>query len=97
MRSVAQTFGISAHNCPGEVVESEDNHFLEPSTYIDPLAIPEACARDAPLLQAASINAIRVYSVDSSLNHDACMKTFSDAGIYTMCAPCILADLATHS
>ncbi|KAF5323504.1 hypothetical protein D9611_005818 [Ephemerocybe angulata] len=73
-----------AYQEQGEVVASADNNFLEPSTYIDPLAIPDACTRDVALLKQANINTIRVYSVDSSLNHDGCMKTFSDAGIYTI-------------
>ncbi|KAJ2919279.1 hypothetical protein MD484_g1106, partial [Candolleomyces efflorescens] len=73
-----------AYQEQGEVIESDDNHFLEPSTFIDPLAIPAACTRDVEYLRQASINTIRVYSVNSSLNHDACMKTFSDAGIYTI-------------
>lgn len=73
-----------AYQEQGEVIESEDNQFLEPSTFIDPLAIPAACTRDVEYLRQASINTIRVYSVNSSLNHDACMRTFSDAGIYTI-------------
>jgi hypothetical protein len=73
-----------AYQEQGEVVESDDNEFLEPSTFIDPLAIPAACTRDVEYLTQANINTIRVYSVNSTLNHDSCMKTFSDAGIYTM-------------
>lgn len=33
-------------------------------------------------MQKLGANAIRVYHVDPTGNHDACMKTFSDAGIY---------------
>ncbi|TEB39055.1 glycoside hydrolase family 72 protein [Coprinellus micaceus] len=73
-----------AYQEQGEVVESDDNEFLEPSTFIDPLAIPAACTRDVEYLTQANINTIRVYSVNSTLNHDSCMKTFSDAGIYTI-------------
>mgnify|MGYP000935705928 CR=1 FL=1 len=29
-------------------------------------------------------NAIRVYHVDESADHDGCMKTFADAGIYAL-------------
>jgi 1,3-beta-glucanosyltransferase GAS1 len=73
-----------AYQEQGEVVASDDNEFLEPSTFIDPLAIPDACTRDVEYLRQAAINTVRVYSVNSSLDHDACMRTFSDAGIYTM-------------
>jgi hypothetical protein len=69
---------------PGAVVQSADNPFGEPSSFTDPLALSDACARDLPYLQSLGVNTIRVYSVDSSLNHDACMSAFSNAGIYTM-------------
>ncbi|TFK21136.1 1,3-beta-glucanosyltransferase [Coprinopsis marcescibilis] len=68
----------------GERHESEDNHFGEPGTFIDPLADAAACRRDLEHLRAASINTLRVYSVDSSLNHDECMRLFSDANIYVI-------------
>ncbi|KAG5648262.1 hypothetical protein DXG03_006221 [Asterophora parasitica] len=73
-----------AYQEQGVVVESDDNDFGEPSSFIDPLAIPDACSRDLPYLQELGVNAIRVYSVNSSLNHDACMTAFSNAGIYTI-------------
>ncbi|RCH81044.1 1,3-beta-glucanosyltransferase gas1, partial [Rhizopus stolonifer] len=56
---------------------------------IDPLAEPEACARDAPLMAKLGTNVLRVYEVDPRKNHDACMKSFADAGIY------LLLDIAT--
>ncbi|PFH54754.1 carbohydrate-binding module family 43 protein [Amanita thiersii Skay4041] len=68
----------------GAVVESVDNDFGEPSNFIDPLALGDACRRDLPFLQQLSVNTIRVYSVNSSLNHDECMNMFSNAGIYTI-------------
>lgn len=74
----------------GEVVESADNAFGEPSTFVDPLAIGDACKRDLPYLQELGVNTIRIYSVNSSLNHDDCMTAFSNAGIYTMYAHAIL-------
>lgn len=48
--------------------------FQAPTTFIDPLANGTACTRDLPFLEQLNVNAIRVYSVDSSLNHDSCNK-----------------------
>jgi len=73
-----------AYQEQGQVVASDDNPFGEPSTFIDPLALPDACNRDIPYLTDLGVNAIRVYSVNSSLNHDGCMSALSNAGIYTI-------------
>ncbi|KAI7891339.1 Glucanosyltransferase-domain-containing protein [Mucor mucedo] len=56
---------------------------------MDPLADPAACARDAPMMAKLGTNVLRVYEVDPKNNHDACMKSFEDAGIY------LLLDIAT--
>ncbi|EDR08961.1 glycoside hydrolase family 72 protein, partial [Laccaria bicolor S238N-H82] len=63
---------------------SAANPFGEPSTYIDPLADASGCARDLPYLQQLGVNTVRVYSVDSTKNHDSCMSALSGAGIYTI-------------
>lgn len=73
-----------ANQSTGEVVVSDDNPFGEPHTYIDPLALTDACQRDIPYLTRLGVNALRIYSVDPTLNHDACMTALSAAGIYTM-------------
>ncbi|KAJ3551455.1 hypothetical protein NP233_g13079 [Leucocoprinus birnbaumii] len=73
-----------AYQEQGAVVSSADNPFGEPSSFIDPLSLPDACKRDIPFLQQLTVNTIRVYSVNSSLNHDDCMSAFSNAGIYTI-------------
>ncbi|KAG2045291.1 carbohydrate-binding module family 43 protein/Glycoside hydrolase family 72 protein [Suillus americanus] len=73
-----------AYQEQGAVVASASNPFLEPSTFIDPLANGTACTRDLPYLQQLGVNTIRAYSVNSSLDHDSCMQTFSNAGIYTI-------------
>ncbi|EPQ28890.1 uncharacterized protein PFL1_03691 [Pseudozyma flocculosa PF-1] len=62
----------------------ENGGFPEPDSYTDPLALPEACARDVANLRDLGVNTVRVYSVNSALDHDACMKSFSDAGIYVI-------------
>ncbi|WPK26138.1 hypothetical protein PUMCH_003485 [Australozyma saopauloensis] len=58
------------------------------SDYNDPLADGAACKRDVEYMIKSNTNALRVYAVDPTKNHDECMKTFSDAGIY------IIADLS---
>ncbi|KAF9066073.1 carbohydrate-binding module family 43 protein/Glycoside hydrolase family 72 protein [Rhodocollybia butyracea] len=73
-----------AYQEQGVVVASADNTLGTPSTFVDPLSNSSACSRDLPFLQQLGVNTIRVYSVDSSLNHDGCMSTFSGAGIYTI-------------
>ena len=35
-------------------------------------------------MQELGANALRVYHVDSTANHDGCMNTFADAGIYLL-------------
>ncbi|ELU44563.1 glycoside hydrolase family 72 protein [Rhizoctonia solani AG-1 IA] len=65
-------------------VTDDPNAFPEPDNFVDPLAMPDACKRDVPYLQRLTVNAIRVYSVNASLNHDDCMAALDAAGIYTM-------------
>lgn len=48
----------------------------------DPLADPTGCTQAVSLLQELGANVIRTYEVNSTLNHDECMQTFADAGIY---------------
>lgn len=45
---------------------------------------PQQCKLDAGLMSQLGVNTIRVYHVDSAGDHDACMNTFADAGIYVM-------------
>lgn len=49
---------------------------------LDPLSDPTKCARDITLFQDLGINTIRVYSINTELNHDVCMSLLALAGIY---------------
>lgn len=57
----------------------------------DPLAQGAQCQLDASLMKTLGANAIRVYHVDPTADHDACMTAFSEAGIY------VFLDLDTFS
>jgi len=48
----------------------------------DPIADEAGCARDVAEFQKLGINTIRVYTVDNTANHDACMTALANAGIY---------------
>ncbi|MCJ1396480.1 beta-glucanosyltransferase [Xylographa bjoerkii] len=52
------------------------------SQLADPIADAAGCARDIPEFTKLGINAVRVYSVDNSVNHDSCMNALAAAGIY---------------
>ena len=57
----------------------------------DPLIDSAQCQLDATAMKDLGANTIRVYHVDASGDHSACMKAFSDAGIY------LFVDLDTFS
>ncbi|KAJ4299402.1 hypothetical protein N0V90_004647 [Kalmusia sp. IMI 367209] len=48
----------------------------------DPLIDNTQCKLDSDLMKSIGTNSIRVYHVDPSADHDDCMRTFADAGIY---------------
>jgi len=52
------------------------------SDVADPIADEAGCNRDIPYFQKLGINTIRVYTVDNTANHDACMTALANAGIY---------------
>ena len=52
--------------------------------YRDPLADPDACRRDVPLLKELKTNTIRVYAINPDEDHTECMKLLDDAGIYVV-------------
>ncbi|KAI9678057.1 MAG: beta-glucanosyltransferase [Caeruleum heppii] len=48
----------------------------------DPIGDPAVCKRDIEKFKELGLNAIRIYSVDNTVNHDECMTALADAGIY---------------
>lgn len=54
----------------------------EPSGFVDSLALPALCLKDLELFKDLGINCVRVYHIDPTANHDACMDAFGRHGIY---------------
>jgi len=48
----------------------------------DPLIDEKQCTLDATMMADLGANTIRVYHVDPTANHDACMTAFANVGIY---------------
>jgi hypothetical protein len=51
---------------------------------VDPLADSTACKRDIVYLQKLQTNTIRVYAIDPTKDHSACMNALAAAGIYVV-------------
>ncbi|KIX02679.1 uncharacterized protein Z518_08621 [Rhinocladiella mackenziei CBS 650.93] len=52
--------------------------------HTDPLANSAQCALDAPLMRSLGANTVRVRYTDVWADHDACMQTLADNGIYVV-------------
>ncbi len=49
---------------------------------MDPLADSTTCTRDIAEFTKLGLNTVRVYTVDNTANHDACMAALAAAGMY---------------
>ncbi|KAL6941911.1 hypothetical protein ACO0QE_003072 [Hanseniaspora vineae] len=74
--------GIAYQPSTAESIEHMDS--ASGTKYIDPMASPDICLRDLPYLVKLGVNTVRVYSVDPTSNHDACMDAFAKKGIYVL-------------
>lgn len=49
---------------------------------VDPIADETTCTRDIAEFTKLGINTVRIYTVDNTANHDACMSALAAAGMY---------------
>ena len=54
------------------------------SNLTDPLGDVDICKRDVPVFKDLGLNAVRIYTVDNTLDHSECMQMLADAGIYVI-------------
>ncbi|CAN6639470.1 1,3-beta-glucanosyltransferase Gas1p [Trichomonascus vanleenenianus] len=72
----------------GVAYQSDVANATADQTFNDPLSDASACQRDVQYLTELGTNVIRVYAINTTLDHSSCINTFANAGIY------ILADLS---
>lgn len=84
IKGVAYQQGILQGGASASTYGSESTS----DTFIDSLADSASCDRDVPLLQELGTNTVRVYAIDPTKDHSACMSALDDAGIY------VIADLS---
>lgn len=88
---VARASSVTAVTVKGNAFFQGNNRFYirgvdyQPggsSDLADPIADSAGCARDIKEFQKLGINTVRVYTVDNTASHDACMTALANAGIY---------------
>ncbi|GMM44314.1 1,3-beta-glucanosyltransferase [Pichia kluyveri] len=73
----------------GVAYQQNTANLTSDAAYIDPLADEDSCKRDIPYLTQLNTNVLRIYALNASADHDACMSALQDAGIY------VIADLSS--
>ncbi|CAM9021249.1 unnamed protein product [Wickerhamomyces anomalus] len=73
------------------VAYQQDTANSTDDSFVDPLADSDACKRDLPYLLELNTNVLRVYAVNTTVDHSDCMDMFAQHGIY------IIADLSEPS
>ncbi|CDO95469.1 unnamed protein product [Kluyveromyces dobzhanskii CBS 2104] len=72
----------------GIAYQADSANATSGSTIVDPLGDYDVCSRDIPYMEKVATNVIRVYALNTSLDHTECMQALNDAGIY------VIADLS---
>jgi len=68
----------------GVAYQADASNGTSTDSFSDPLADESGCKRDIPYLQALGTNTIRVYAIDTTQDHTACMTMLQEAGIYVV-------------